>query len=60
MLVRSDWAKVDLGSAFSLGNRGAEGQDRTGDTRFFRPLLYQLSYLGRKARGAVPLTNYPA
>src|SRR3989442_13909816 len=26
--------------------RCAEGQNRTGDTRFFRPLLYQLSYLG--------------
>src|SRR5947208_1451005 len=25
---------------------GAEGQNRTGDTWFFRPLLYQLSYLG--------------
>ena len=24
----------------------AEGQNRTGDTWFFRPLLYQLSYLG--------------
>ena len=24
----------------------AEGQDRTGDTWFFRPLLYRLSYLG--------------
>src|SRR5438477_3778920 len=25
----------------------AEGRNRTGDTWFFRPLLYQLSYLGR-------------
>ena len=24
----------------------AEGQNRTGDTWFYRPLLYQLSYLG--------------
>ena len=24
----------------------AEGRNRTGDTWFFRPLLYQLSYLG--------------
>ena len=24
----------------------AEGRDRTGDTWFFRPLLYRLSYLG--------------
>ena len=28
------------------GNNGAEGRDRTGDTWFFRPLLYRLSYLG--------------
>ena len=26
---------------------GAEGRDRTADTGFFRPVLYQLSYLGR-------------
>ena len=26
--------------------RGAEGQNRTGDTRIFSPLLYRLSYLG--------------
>src|SRR5579864_8815886 len=26
--------------------RCAEGQNRTDDTRFFRPVLYQLSYLG--------------
>ena len=26
--------------------RRAEGQNRTVDTRFFRPVLYQLSYLG--------------
>ena len=25
---------------------GAESQNRTGDTRIFSPLLYQLSYLG--------------
>ena len=25
---------------------GAEGQNRTADTRLFRPLLYRLSYLG--------------
>jgi hypothetical protein len=25
---------------------GAEGQNRTGDTRIFSPLLYRLSYLG--------------
>ena len=27
-------------------NDGAEGRDRTADTGFFRPVLYQLSYLG--------------
>ena len=27
-------------------NSCAEGQNRTVDTRFFRPVLYQLSYLG--------------
>ena len=26
---------------------GAEGQNRTDDTRLFRAVLYQLSYLGR-------------
>ncbi len=25
---------------------GAEGRNRTADTRLFRPLLYRLSYLG--------------
>jgi hypothetical protein len=25
---------------------GAEGQNRTADTRIFSPLLYRLSYLG--------------
>jgi hypothetical protein len=28
------------------GNYGAQGRDRTTDTRIFSPLLYQLSYLG--------------
>ncbi len=35
--------KPSLSSKF----RGAEAQNRTGDTRIFSPLLYQLSYLGR-------------
>ncbi len=30
----------------SKGKNGAEAQNRTADTRLFRPLLYQLSYLG--------------
>jgi hypothetical protein len=29
------------------GGGNAESQSRTGDTRIFSPLLYQLSYLGR-------------
>ncbi len=36
---------------------GAEGRDRTADTGFFRPVLYQLSYLGpgnRSGRRRVP------
>jgi hypothetical protein len=35
----------------------AESQNRTGDTRFFRPVLYRLSYLGmpRPSRFAVGL-----
>lgn len=28
---------------------GAQGRDRTTDTRIFSPLLYQLSYLGEGA-----------
>ena len=27
---------------------GAQGRNRTTDTRIFNPLLYQLSYLGKK------------
>ena len=30
---------------------GAQGQNRTADTRIFSPLLYQLSYLGAKGPG---------
>jgi hypothetical protein len=29
-----------------------QGQNRTGDTRIFSPLLYQLSYLGAVVGGA--------
>ena len=29
---------------------GAQGRNRTSDTRIFSPLLYQLSYLGLPAR----------
>ena len=31
---------------------GATGRNRTSDTRIFSPLLYQLSYRGRKSGGA--------
>ena len=29
---------------------GAQGRNRTTDTRIFNPLLYQLSYLGNRLR----------
>ena len=32
-----------LGLSLEIG--GGQGRDRTGDTRIFSPLLYQLSYL---------------
>ena len=39
-----------------LPQRGAQGRNRTSDTRIFSPLLYQLSYLGMdKGHGFVPL-----
>ena len=31
-----------------LRRTGAQGQNRTADTRIFNPLLYQLSYLGQR------------
>lgn len=34
---------------------GAESRNRTDDTRFFRPVLYQLSYLGISGIEAVAL-----
>src|SRR4030088_2049562 len=34
-----------------LAPPGAEGQDRTDDTGFFSPVLYQLSYLGPGTEG---------
>src|SRR5438105_6812709 len=58
-------SSTHIGSRPSLGQRGhtpfsnslgnsfcAEGQNRTGDTWFFRPLLYQLSYLGMVSQTA--------
>ena len=41
-----------------MRNNGAQGRDRTTDTRIFSPLLYQLSYLGdvtRKTRQGLGL-----
>jgi hypothetical protein len=42
---------VRVNTCWSIANKevmknGAEAQNRTADTRLFRPLLYQLSYLG--------------
>ena len=48
-----NWGIEDLQStALPLGDtaiipNGAQSQTRTGDTRIFSPLLYQLSYLGK-------------
>ena len=33
---------------------GAQGRNRTSDTRIFNPLLYQLSYLGVLRKGCSP------
>ena len=38
-------AVLDIAECTGKEN-GAETQNRTADTRLFRPLLYQLSYLG--------------
>ena len=40
---RSAYYIIYLGSMGDLS--GGQGRDRTGDTRIFSPLLYQLSYL---------------
>ena len=42
-----DFRQFQGGTAFGLIWRdGAQGRNRTTDTRIFNPLLYQLSYLG--------------
>ncbi len=50
----SGWPSDGLGRTLTRGELnskcGAEGQNRTGDTRIFSPLLYQLSYLGSRER----------
>jgi hypothetical protein len=46
---RTLWDESDI--------NGAQGRDRTTDTRIFSPLLYQLSYLGplrRSMRRSLP------
>ena len=47
-------------AAFCYRNRldveeyyGAQGRNRTTDTRIFNPLLYQLSYLGKRGAYSV-------
>lgn len=44
----SGWLRKKLTdeAVWKANNYGAEGQNRTADTRLFRPLLYRLSYLG--------------
>ena len=37
-----------LSDRLCLGENGAQGRNRTTDTRIFSPLLYRLSYLGLK------------
>ena len=38
-----------------LEGNGAQGRNRTTDTRIFSPLLYQLSYLGPRPRKRIRL-----
>ena len=45
---------TQLGSILILmenKKNGAQGRNRTADTRIFNPLLYQLSYLGVSRKG---------
>ena len=39
---------------FAEDFNGAQGQNRTADTRIFNPLLYRLSYLGTRQKGERP------
>ena len=43
-MASTDTLVANAMSAFRRGI-GGQGRDRTGDTRIFSPLLYQLSYL---------------
>ena len=49
-----EWVALD----FRDDGSGAEEVNRTPDTRLFRPLLYQLSYLGKTGRRAKEVTCY--
>ena len=46
--------KVALYQMSYTRNYGAQGRNRTSDTRIFNPLLYQLSYLGVLRKGCSP------
>ncbi len=42
-------------TTMKTGDDGAQGRNRTSDTRIFSPLLYQLSYLGiQRAEASAP------
>ena len=46
---------------FLRKKNGAQGRNRTTDTRIFSPLLYQLSYLGTsRSTGLEPAISHPA
>jgi hypothetical protein len=47
LLIRAEITERRLG----LAENGAQGRNRTSDTRIFNPLLYQLSYLGAAMGG---------
>ena len=40
------WFRYKLGDFYAQKQNGAQGRNRTTDTRIFSPLLYRLSYLG--------------
>src|SRR5215813_9428664 len=48
--LASGKAKAPETLGFKGFSDGAQGRNRTSDTRIFSPLLYQLSYLGLAAR----------
>gem|GEM_PF-2604667 len=46
MLASTENACASIRVTISVREDGAQGQNRTADTRIFSPLLYRLSYLG--------------